>query len=80
MLFRSDRSEARYVADWDILENEALRQAHALVEEKGNAIFGKRTGLWDRIRGRTRYVRIDVEFNKGGVKVGITPVTIYRSR
>ena len=71
-----DYSEAKYVSDWDALENEILSQAHALVEEKGNGIFGKHTSLWDRIRGRKRHTRIDVEFDMGNVKVRITPIAI----
>lgn len=65
---------AKYVTDWDDLEREAIRQAHALVEERGNAIFGKHTSWWDRLRGRQHYTRIDIEFDRGNIEVHITPV------
>ena len=69
-------SDAKYVKDWDALENDILSQAHALVEEKGKGIFGKHTSLWDRIRGRKRYTKIEVDFDKGNVKVHITPIAV----
>lgn len=72
-----DYNHAKYIRDWGVVEREAIRQAQVLLKEKGPvAVFGKHTNFWDRIRGRKRYTRIDVEFNKGNVKVRITPIAI----
>lgn len=70
-------SEARYVSDWGVVEREVIRQAQVLLKEKGPvAIFGKPTSWWDKLCGRKHYTRIDVEFDKGNVKVHITPIAV----
>lgn len=70
-------SEAKYVADWGCVEREVIRQAQTLLKEKGPvATFGKPAPWWDRLRGKKHYTRIDVEFDKGNVKVHITPVAV----
>lgn len=70
-------NDAKYISDWGVIEREVVRQTQALLKEKGSvAILGKHTNFWDRIRGRKRYTRIDIEFDKGNVKVKITPVAV----
>ena len=69
-------NDAKYIHDWGDIEKEVIRQAHDLVEEKGNGIFGKHTSFWDRLLGRKHYTRIDVEFDRGSVEVHITPVAV----
>ena len=70
-------NDAKYISDWGVIEREVARQARVLLKEKGPvAIFGKHTNFWDKLRGKKHYTRIDVEFDRGNVKVKITPVTI----
>jgi hypothetical protein len=74
---KMDYSEAKYTHDWVDIEKEVIRQAEVLLKEKGPvAIFGKHTSFWDRLLGRKHYTRIDVKFDKGNVKVHITPVAV----
>lgn len=73
-----DYNHAKYIRDWGDLEQEALRQAHALLKEKGPiATFGKPTSWWVKwLGGKPNYTRIDIEFSKGNIKVKITPIAI----
>jgi hypothetical protein len=74
---KMDYIEAKYIHDWGCVEREVIRQAQILLKEKGPvATFGKPTSWWDRLRGRKHYTRIDVEFDKGKIKVHITPVAV----
>jgi hypothetical protein len=74
---RMNYNDSKYIHDWGCVEREVIRQAQILLKEKGPvATFGKHTSFWDRLLGRKHYTRIDVEFDKGNVKVHINPVAV----